>query len=143
MENIQAKMKELFGNSCLGYCYAYIAHKHTFIEEEPGIKRLTSTFLEGWMMGYIDDSGFVSKPVQYYNSITAVSKIKDIRIVPISSLKELPKKGMFSVEFKLSREHKESHFAVCTRDKIIFDPSGDSITCKYGIPVSYREFIYG
>lgn len=142
MVNIQAQMKELFGNSCLGYCYAYIAHKRTLVEIEPGIKLLTASFLEGWVRGYIDDDGFVSKPVPYYNSITAVSKIKDISAVTISSLKELPKKGMFCVEFKMNPEHKESHFAVCVRGKIIFDPSGDSITCKYGVPVSYREFIY-
>lgn len=142
MENIQAKMRELFGNSCLGYCYAYIAHKHT-IEVEPSIKLLTMTFLDGWVNGWISDSGKVEKPVQYYNSINRATRIRDVRKVAIHNLDELPARGMYAVEFKMSPESSESHFAVCIKGEIIFDPSGDSITCKYGIPVSYREFIYG
>lgn len=141
MVNIQAQMKELFGNSCQAYCYAYIAHKH-MLEMEPTVKLLTMTVLDGWCNSWIEDDGYVSKPVQYYNSINKGTQIRDIRKVSIKSLKELPSKGMYSVEFKISPEHKESHFAVCIRGKIIFDPSGDSITCKYGVPVSYREFIY-
>ena len=141
MVNIQAQMKELFGNSCLGYCYGYIAHKH-ILEMEPSTKLLTMTFLDGWVNNWIDDDGTVSKPVQYYNSINKASQIRDIRKVPIGNLNELPKNGMFAVEFKVNREAKASHFVVCIKGKIIFDPSGDSITCKYGVPVSYREFIY-
>lgn len=141
MENIQAQMKELFGNSCLGYCYGYIAYKHT-LEIEPSIKLLTMTFLDGWVNGWVNDSGKVEKPVQYYNSINKASQIRDVRKVPIHNLNELPATGMFAVEFKVSPEHKESHFAVCIKGKIIFDPSGDSITCRYGAPVAYRELIY-
>lgn len=142
MVNIQAQMKELFGNSCLGYCYGYIAHKH-MREMEPSIKLLTMTFLDGWVNGWINDNGKVEKPVQYYNSINKATQIRDVRKVAIHNLDELPARGMYAVEFKLNPEHKDSHFAVCIKGEIIFDPSGDSITCKYGVPVSYREFIYG
>lgn len=141
MINIQAQMKELFGNSCLGYCYGYIAHKHT-LTMEPSIKLLTMTFLDGWVNGWINDNGKVEKPVQYYNSINRATQVRDVRKVTIHSLDELPAMGMFAVEFKISPDHKESHFAVCIKGKIIFDPSGDSITCRYGAPVSYRELIY-
>ena len=143
MVNIQAQMKELFGNSCCGYCYAYIAHKQTCVEMEPSIKLLTATFLEGWVKGYIDDDGFVSKPVPYYNNITAAPKIKDIVKHDILSFADLPKKGMYTVEMRLTRESKEKHFVVATRkDGIIFDPSGNSITWQYGVVISYRELIY-
>lgn len=135
MINIQAMMKELFGNSCQAYCYAYIAQPTT------SVRILTNRVLRGWNEGYIDDDGFVSKPVQYYNSTTTRGKISDVVKVPINNLNELPEEGMFSVEFKLQRTDKKSHFAVCVRGKIIFDPSGDSNTCKYGVPVSYRKLV--
>ena len=135
MENIQAMMKELFGNSCQAYCYAYIAHPSS------GIRQLTNCVLKGWNEHNIDDDGFVSRPVQYYNSLMPANNIniRDVRIVPINSLNDLPAQGMFSVEFKLQRTNKASHFAVCIKGKVIFDPSGESNTCKYGVPVSYRE----
>ena len=136
MIDIQAAMKELFGNSCLAYCYGYIARP------TESIKALTNNVLKGWNEGNIDDDGYVSKPVQYYNSLGLAPKIRDIRKVPINNLNQLPSHGMFAVEFKVTREAKDSHFAVCIKGKIIFDPSGDSVTCRYGIPVSYREFIY-
>lgn len=136
MENIQAMMKELFGNSCQAYCYAYIANP------TDSVKVLTGRVLRGWMEGYIDDDGYVSKPIQYYNGNIGPlnSAIRDVRKVPIENLNDLPEQGMFSVEFKLQRTDKKSHFAVCIKGKIIFDPSGESNTCKYGVPVSYRKF---
>lgn len=133
MENIQAMMKELFGNSCQAYCYAYIAQPTT------SVKVLTNRVLKGWNEGYIDNDGYVSKPVQYWNMMCPHRKIRDIRKVPITNLGELPPDRYFSVEFKLERTDEKSHFAVCVRGKIIFDPSGESNTCKYGVPVSYRE----
>lgn len=137
MKNIQAMMKELFGNSCLAYCYAYVAHPSN------NIHQLTACVLKGWSEHNIDDDGFVSRPVQYYNSLMPMDNIRilDICKVDINNLNELPETGMFSVEFKLERTDKKSHFAVCKRGEIIFDPSGDSNTCKYGVPVSYRKLI--
>lgn len=137
MENIQAMMKELFGNSCQAYCYAYIAHPAS------GVHQLTNCVLKGWNEGYIDDDGYVSKPVQYYNSLMPADgiRIRDVTQVPINNLSELPLTGMFSVEFRLTPEAKEKHFAVCTRGRILFDPSGESNTCKNGVPVSYRKLV--
>lgn len=137
MVNIQAMMKELFGNSCQAYCYAYIAHPSS------GVHQLTNCVLKGWDEGRIDDDGYVSRPVQYYNSLMPADniRIKDVVKVNINNLNELPENGMFSVEFKLQRTDEKSHFAVCVKGKIIFDPSGESNTCKYGVPVSYRKFV--
>lgn len=136
MINIQAMMKELFGNSCQAYCYAYIAHPSS------GIRQLTNCVLKGWNEHNIDDDGFVRYPVKYYNSLLpATGNIINVVKVPINNLDELPSTGMFSVEFKLQRTDKKSHFAVCVKGKVVFDPAGESNTCKYGVPVSYRKFI--
>lgn len=142
MTNIQAMMRELFGNSCLAYCYAYISHKCKLVGE-PTPQLLTQEVLQGWYNKSIDDDGYVSYPVRYWNEMqtSKFDYIKDIVKVDINSLNDLPAAGMYSVEFKLERADKKSHFAVCVRGKIIFDPSGDSNTCKYGVPVSYRKFV--
>lgn len=138
MINIQARMKELFGSSCLAYCYAYIA------DPTASIKTLTNRVLKGWNEGYIDDDGYVSHPIEYWNDMQHLwpNRIKNIVKVDINNLDELPETGMFSVEFKLERTDKKSHFAVCERGEIVFDPSGDSNTCKYGVPVSYRKLVW-
>lgn len=136
MVNIQAQMKELFGNSCLAYCYAYKAHPTA------GIKILTNSVLRGWFEGYIEDDGYVAKPVLYYNNLTPVEgRIKDVVKMPLEKLSDLPE-GTWIVEFKLQRTDRNSHFAVCTSKEIVFDPSGDSNTCRYGVPVSYRSLVH-
>lgn len=134
--NIQDMMKELFGNSCCGYCYAYLGEVKRNIT--PDIHTLTKDFLNGWNLGYVDDDGFVSKPVQYLKSVGIT--VRDIRKPKITKLSELPE-GLWAVEYKKNPEDKASHFVICDRKHIIFDPSGDSVTCKVGKPVSYREFL--
>lgn len=137
MINIQEMMKELFGNSCMAYCYASLATGST------DIKLLTRCVLEGWYNEYIDDDGFVSKPVQYYNSLMPADNryIRDVAQIPIRKLEELPK-GLWIVEYKVRPEFKESHFVVASRSGVVLDPAGDSNTVRYGAPVSYRKLIY-
>lgn len=140
MINIQATMKELFGNSCLAYCYAYLAFKQHHGELIPTIKYLTRKVLEGWYAEYIEDDGYVSKPVQYFNIICEGNRIYDIQKFDLFKLSDLPE-GLWIVEFKLKRTDKESHFAIAERKGIVFDPSGRSNTCAYGVPVSYRKLL--
>lgn len=136
MINIQAQMKELFGNSCLAYCYASLAQRN-----RSDIRALTRCVLEGWYARYIDDDGYVSKPIQYFNSMST-ALIKDVVKVPISSLAELPE-GYWIVEFKKTPTDEDSHFVIASSHKgIVFDPSGESNTVKYGAPVSYRKLIW-
>lgn len=134
MINIQEMMKELFGNSCNAYCYASLA------TGSMDVKKLTRCVLEGWYHEYIDDDGYVSKPVQYFNSMSD-AQIRDVVKVPIRKLSELPK-GLWIVEYKVCPEFKESHFVVASRSGVVFDPAGDSNTVRYGAPVSYRKLIY-
>ena len=156
MINIQAQMKELFGNSCLAYCYAYISCKHKYAGE-PTPQMLTSEVLHGWYAGYITDTGYVSKPVEYWNGMQSskFGRIKDIVKVPIKALSELPTEGSWIVKYKKSVtedswivEYKKSvtdeasHFVVATRSQVIFDPSGKSNTVRIGVPVSYRKLVW-
>ena len=141
MINIQAQMKELFGNSCLAYCYAaYGTGDFTNLQYREDIKELTFIVLNGWRNGWIDDDGFVSKPVPYLNSFIQ-EEVKDIRKHFISSLDELPL-GLWIVEYKLKPTDKASHFVIADKDVgVVFDPSGNSNTVKNGAPFSYREVI--
>ena len=134
--NIQALMKELFGNSCCGYCYAYLGEVKRNIT--PDIHTLTNDFLNGWNKGWIDDDGFVAKPIQYLKSVGITAK--DITKPTITKLSELPE-GLWTVEYRKTPDSKDKHFVVADRKHIVFDPSGESVTCKVGKPVSYRAFI--
>ena len=133
MENIQAQMKELFGNSCYAYCLAYLFLK---IDD---IKTLTRLVMEGWWSNFIDNDGFVSKPLQFIKLLCG-RQYRDIKRSAIKSLTELPE-GYFIVEYKKTPTAKESHFVIANRDGVVWDPSGNSITVQNGAPFSYREFV--
>lgn len=133
MENIQAQMKELFGNSCYAYCLAYLFLK---IDD---IKTLTRLVMEGWWSNFIDSDGFVSKPLQFVKLLCG-RQYRDIKKPAIKSLTELPE-GYFIVEYKKTPTAKESHFVIANRDGVVWDPSGNSITVQNGAPFSYREFV--
>ncbi len=129
--NIQNEMKELFGNSCLCYSYAYLTQQ----SDDP--KALTQFVLEGWRMGYIDDDGFVSNPLAYLRLLG--KKPRNIEKVKINTLGELPKDNQFVVEYAYGTN---KHFVVANYEKIVFDPAGESNTVKNGKPVSYRKIVY-
>lgn len=133
-KNLQSTMKELFGNSCLGYSYAYIVLKTN------DAVILTRYFLEGWASGYIDDDGFVSKPLGYLCILG--NGAKDVKKVAINKLSDLPDNGEYVVEYMIKPDAKASHFVVANKEKVIFDCAGDSNTVKYGSPVSYRKLVY-
>lgn len=136
--NIQAQMKELFGNSCLAYCYATLFTKTGHMKD---VKDLTKDVLNGWYRGFIDDDGYVSKPIQYIKMLDSDSKVVDIANVAIDNLEDLPN-GFQVVEYKKNPKDKASHFVIADHNGVLFDPSGDSQTVKVGKPVSYRRFIY-
>jgi hypothetical protein len=129
MENIQSQMKELFGNSCYAYSLAYLFRK------SDDVKILTKLVLEGWYEGYIDDDGFVSNPTKFIKLISGES-FKDVQHVTISSLNELPEGNWIVIYY-----YNKTHFVVANRNGVIFDPSGESNSVKYGKVASYRRFI--
>lgn len=133
MENIQSKMKELFGNSCYAYCLSKLFSK------SDDVKTLTKYVLEGWWLNYIDDDGYVSKPLLFIMMLCG-HQYRDIKKVEIKSLTELSEEPHI-VEYKKTPTAKESHFVIANKDGIIFDPSGNSVTVKTGQPFTYREFV--
>lgn len=134
MIDIQTKMKELFGGSCYGYCLAYVFGE----QEDKDIKYLTSCFLEGWKRGYIDDDGFVSKPLKYIEMLCG-TKYRDVEKPQIKQLLELPD-GPQIVELK--SPFGGSHFVVCNnKGELLFDAAFPSKSWEMCLPVSYRRFI--
>lgn len=132
MTNIQEQMKELFGNSCLCYSYAFLELK------SKDIKLLTRAVLNGWIEGYIEDDGFVKFPLDYLRNTLGL-KVKDVSKVKISSLNDLPDNDYYVVEYVYGNG---SHFVVAKNKKVVFDPAGDSNTVKKGKVYSYRKLKY-
>lgn len=129
-------MENLFGHSCYCYSLAYLLSKTM------DIKTLTKYVLNGWFNNFVDDDGFISKPVQYYNSIAkeyGKPCIRDVEKPEISSLNELPDDENYVVEYQYG---KQSHFVVANRDGVVFDPYGNSNTVRNGNPVSWRKYIF-
>lgn len=132
MENIQNKMKELFGNSCYAYCLAYkFANART-------MKELTSYVLKGWYDGYIDDDGYVSKPVQYINNTCkATTKVIDVEKPEYKKQSLVEDLNIVMFEY-----NDGTHFVVVDKEgDVVFDPSGNSLSVRYGVPTSIRKFI--
>lgn len=129
MENIQEKMKELFGSSCYCYCLEYL------FGNQRTLKGLTNAVLQDWISGWVDDDGYVSKPLEIASGYGHI--FKDVKKPLIDKLGDLPG-GLWIVEYRWGTKQ---HFVVANRNGIIFDPSGDSNTVKNGKPFSYRLFI--
>ena len=136
MINIQKEMENLFGHSCYCYSLAYLLSGTT------DIKVLTKHVLNGWYNNFVDDGGFISKPVEYYNSIAkewGKPCIRDVEKPGISSLSELPDDKDYVVEYQYG---KQSHFVVANRNGVVFDPYGNSNTVRNGKPVSWRKYVF-
>lgn len=133
-DNIQEFFKKFFGCSCYAYCLT------KYFTEDEDLADMTILMLQGWRKGYIDDDCFVSKPVEYIQTLVPNAPI-DVTKIYISDLNELPA-GEWIVEYKLNPKAKESHFVIANNKKVLFDPAGDSNTVKNGKPFSIRGFIY-
>lgn len=132
--NYQLKIEDLFSHACLAASYSFLARGGKF-----NWVNTTQDILDGIKKGYIEDDGFVSKPVHYLEMMGM--NAKDIKKVYISSLLELPDNGIYVVEYKKAPHATASHFVVVENKQVIFDPSEPSNTVKYGAPYSYREIV--
>lgn len=122
--NIQKSAIKLFSNACYAYCIAYLKLK------DNDFKTLTKMVVDAYSAGWIDDDGYVSKPQKFYGC-------KDVEKVPMDNLLDLPGDKLYIVEYQWNGK---SHFVVCSRYTIVFDPWENSDTVKYGKPASYRKF---
>lgn len=139
--NIQGKFSTLIQKGCLAMAYAY---RYTQDKNYPNLKDfgaadLILCLIKGWNEGYIEDNGYVAKPVKYLNMICDFkTPCRDISKVFINSLSELPD-GDWVVEYV---DGAKTHFVVANRNKIVFDPSYPSLTCAKGHVFSYRKLIF-
>ncbi len=133
MENLQEKYKKFFGGVCYSFC---LVKKFKPLASDAEIAR---DVLDGWDVEYIDDDGYVSKPVQFINYIIEPEGIEVRDIVKVDFKKEELTEDKNIVMFEYNDG---THFVIMNRDgDVTFDPSGNSNSVKYGIPVSIRKFI--
>lgn len=112
--------KELFGNSCYLYCLAYIKGLRQF-------KEMTKFVLDAWYAGYCDDDGYVNSPHKCLGA-------KDVQIVPY--------KESSTPQIVMWEYNGGTHFVVMAHGEVIFDPSGESNTVKFGKIKNARKFIW-
>ena len=135
-ENVQEKLKFIWGNSCYALCIAYI-------NGLTDIKNMVYAVAAGILNGSIEEDCYVKEPVKYANLCKSLAPAKSSQVfknvekVDIKSLMDLPDDGLYAVEWKYGCG---SHFAVCRRGEVVWDPSGDSNSVKYGTIHSYRRF---
>lgn len=133
MENLQEKYKKFFGGVCYSFC---LVKKFKPRASDAEIAR---DVLDGWDVGYLEDDGYVCKPVQFINYIIEPEGI-DIRdVTKIDFKKEELTEDANIVMYSYNGG---THFVIMDKNgDVTFDPSGNSNSVKYGIPVSIRRYI--
>lgn len=134
MENLQEKYKKFFS----GICYAFCLVK----KFRPSVSNaeMAKTALDGWDAGFIDDDGYVSKPIQFINECIfhGVRTISSVEKVDFSIHALEDKENIVMFQY-----NNGTHFVIMNQaGDIIFDPSGNSNSVKFGIPASIRKYIY-
>lgn len=130
MINLQQKYKDFFGGICYAFC---ICKKFQPKLSDAGIAMLT---LQGWNDGFIDDDGYISKPLEFIKLVSG-KNFRDIKKVPYSKEELTEDENIVMYEW-----NDGTHFVILDQNAdVIFDPSGNSNSVRYGIPVSIRKFI--
>lgn len=133
MEDLQTKYKKFFG----GVCYSFCLVKK--FKPQASDAEIARDVLDGWDVGYIDDDGYVSKPVQFINYIIEPEgiEVRDVAKVDYSLENLTEEQNIVMWEY-----NEGTHFVIMDKNgDVTFDPSGNSNSVKYGIPVSIRKFI--
>lgn len=129
MENLQEKYKKFFG----GVCYAFCLVKK-FLPNASDAEIAANT-LYGWHTGFLEADGFVTDPVRFVNNFSP-TKIKDVKKVDFKKDELTEDMNIVMYSYKNG-----THFVIMNKDgDVIFDPSGESNSVKYGVPVSIRKF---
>lgn len=131
--NLQEKYKKFFS----GVCYAFCMVKK--FKPNASDAEIARDVLDGWDVGYLEDDGYVCKPVQFINYIIEPEGI-DIRdVTKIDFKKEELTEDANIVMYSYNGG---THFVIMDKNgDVTFDPSGNSNSVKYGIPVSIRRYI--
>lgn len=126
VNNYQAWAKELFGGACYAACISYMSGKDDAID-------ITRDILNGVEKGYIRSDGFVSQPHKFYNYCFGKELARDVEK---PQYKAEPFDQIVCFEYNGG-----THFVVMRDNRVVFDPSGNSKSVKYGIPTTVRKFI--
>lgn len=130
MINLQQKYKDFFGGICYAFC---ICKKFRPDLSDQAIALLT---LQGWNEGFLDDDGYISKPLEFIKLVSGKS-FRDINKVDYSK-EELTE----DINIVMFEYNDGTHFVCMNKEgDVIFDPSGNSNSVKYGIPTSIRRYI--
>lgn len=135
MRDIQSEMKEFWGHSCYAWCLAKL-----FLGTD-NIYNMMGHILFAWESGYIDNDGFVSKPLKFIGTMS--KEPRDIQKVKINKIEDIPNEPTI---VEMSCPIGGSHFVICHYDgkKVIldFDPSGNSNSWKAQKFISWRKYLY-
>lgn len=133
MENLQEKYKKFFS----GVCYAFTLVKK--FKPEASDAEIAKITLDGWDFGFIDNDGYVSMPVEFINEciLDGHKVVRGVEKVDFSIHALEDKENIVMFQY-----NEGTHFVIMNQaGDITFDPSGNSNSAKYGIPVSIRKFI--
>lgn len=126
VDNYQVWARDLFSGACYAACISYMSGKDDPIA-------ITRDILNGVEKGYIDDDGYVSKPHLFANMCRGEDLFRDVRK---PAYKPEPFHQIVCFEYDGG-----THFVVMRDNIVVFDPSGNSKSVKYGIPTTVREFV--
>lgn len=132
MENLQEKYKKFFS----GVCYAFCLVKK--FKPNASDAEIARDVLDGWDVGYLEDDGYVCKPVQFINYVIEPEDIDIIDVAKVDFKKEELTEDANIVMYSYNGG---THFVIMDKNgDVTFDPSGNSNSVKYGIPVSIRRY---
>ena len=132
MENLQKECETFFSGVCYAFC---LVKKFRPNASNAEIIRYT---LDGLICGYIEKDGYVAQPVHFVNYITEQDELYvDVKKVDYKKDELTENENIVMWEY-----NSNTHFVIMDKEgDVIWDPSGNSNTVKYGVPVSIRKFI--
>lgn len=132
MENLQEKYKKFFS----GVCYAFCLVKK--FRPDASDAEIAWDVLDGWNAGFIENDGYVSKPVEFINEciLDGIDTVSDVEKVDYKKENLTEDANIVMWEYNGG-----THFVIMNpAGDITFDPSGNSNSSKFGIPVSIRKY---
>lgn len=129
MVDIQTKYAELFKHSCYAFCLCYVFSNTT--NEWKWLEYIS----KGIQNYYITEDCFVLNPLDFIEMISG-TRYRDVEKPEIYKIEEIKEPTIVEWQYNGG-----SHFVVVEEGSVVFDPSGNSNSVKFGIPVSIRKFI--
>ena len=133
MENLQENYKKFFSGACYAFC---LVKKFRPNASDAEIGKIV---LDGWDYGFIDDDCYISIPVEFINEciFEGHKAVRDVKKVDYKKDELTENENIVMWKY-----NGNTHFVIMDKEgDVTWDPSGNSNTVKYGVPVSIRKFI--